>query len=59
MAVLKAVRSITGLGLKEAKELVESLPQVVQAGVTKEEAEKIKKQLEEAGGSAYIKNCLD
>jgi ATP-dependent Clp protease ATP-binding subunit ClpX len=55
LAVLKAVRYITGFGLKEGKELVESLPQVVQQGVTKNEAENIKQQLEEAGGKAYIK----
>ena len=58
MAVLKAVRYITGFGLKESKELVESLPQVVQKGVTQDDAENIKQQLEEAGGKAYIKEML-
>jgi len=53
--VIKAIRSITGLGLKEAKELVEGVPSVVKEGVPKEEAEKIKKELEESGGTAEIK----
>lgn len=55
MAVLKAVRAITSLGLKEAKDLVESAPKAVKEGVGKEEAETIKKQLEEAGGKVSIK----
>ncbi|HIK36943.1 MAG: 50S ribosomal protein L7/L12 [Geminocystis sp.] len=55
MNVLKAVRAITGLGLKEAKELVESAPKPVKQGVSKEEAENIKKQLEEAGAKVSIK----
>ncbi|RMD67827.1 MAG: 50S ribosomal protein L7/L12 [Gammaproteobacteria bacterium] len=55
VAVIKAVRAITGLGLKEAKELVESAPAVVKEGVSKEEAEAIKKQLEEAGATVEIK----
>ena len=55
MGVLKAVRSITGLGLKEAKELVESAPKAIKEGISKEDAEAIKKQLEEAGGSVSLK----
>lgn len=53
--VIKEVRAITGLGLKEAKDFVESAPKTVKEGITKEEAEKIKKQLEEAGASVEIK----
>ncbi|MCK5876514.1 MAG: 50S ribosomal protein L7/L12 [Candidatus Marithrix sp.] len=53
--VIKAIRSITGLGLKEAKTLVESSPAVVKEDIPKDEAEKIKKELEEVGGSAEIK----
>jgi large subunit ribosomal protein L7/L12 len=53
--VIKAVRALTGLGLKEAKDLVESAPTAVKEGVTKDEAEEIKKQVEEAGGSVEIK----
>jgi large subunit ribosomal protein L7/L12 len=49
IAVIKAVRQITGLGLKEAKELVDSAPKKVKEGVSKEEAEKVVKDLEEAG----------
>ena len=48
--VIKVVRSLTGLGLKEAKELVDNAPSVVKEGVAKEEAEQVKAQLEEAGG---------
>ena len=55
VGVIKAVRSITGLGLKEAKDLVESAPSAVKEGVSKDEAEEIKKQLEEAGGSVEVK----
>jgi len=55
VAVIKAVRGITGLGLKEAKALVEGAPAPVKEGVSKEEAEEIKKQLEEAGASVEIK----
>ena len=54
IAVIKAVRGITGLGLKEAKELVEGAPKVLKEGVTKEEADKIKKEIEEAGGVVKI-----
>ncbi len=55
IAVLKIVRTITGLGLKEAKDLVESTPKAVKEGVTKEIAEDVKKQIEEAGGKVSIK----
>ena len=53
--VIKEVRGITGLGLKEAKEFVESCPKAVKEGVSTQEAEEIKKKLEEAGASAEIK----
>jgi large subunit ribosomal protein L7/L12 len=53
--VIKEVRAITGLGLKEAKDLVEGAPKAVKEGVNKEEAEKIKKQIEEAGGTVELK----
>ena len=53
--VIKEVRGITGLGLKEAKEAVESAPKAVKEGVSKEEADEIKKKLEEAGASTEIK----
>ncbi len=53
--VIKVVRAHTGLGLKEAKDLVESAPSTVKEGVSKEEAEKIKKEIEEAGGKVEIK----
>lgn len=53
--VIKEVRAITGLGLKEAKELVEGAPQTVKEGVTKDEAAAIKKQIEEVGGVIEIK----
>ena len=55
VAVIKAVRGITGLGLKEAKDAVESVPTPVKEGVDKAEAEDVKKQLEEAGASVEIK----
>lgn len=55
VAVIKAIRAITGLGLKEAKELVEGAPSPVKEGVEKAEAEDIKKQLEEAGASVEVK----
>ncbi|WP_373479562.1 50S ribosomal protein L7/L12 [Geminocystis sp.] len=55
MDVLKVVRTITGLGLKETKELVEAAPKAVKEAVGKEEAEAIKKQLEEAGAKASVK----
>lgn len=53
--VIKEVRAITGLGLKEAKDLVEAAPKPVKEGVDKEEAEKVKKQLEEAGATVELK----
>ncbi len=53
--VIKVVRSITSLGLKEAKELVEGVPSPIKEGATKEEAEDIKKQLEEAGAQVELK----
>jgi large subunit ribosomal protein L7/L12 len=53
--VIKEVRAITGLGLKEAKDLVEAAPKPVKEGVSKDEAAKLKKQLEEAGASVDIK----
>jgi large subunit ribosomal protein L7/L12 len=53
--VIKEVRAITSLGLKEAKELVESAPQAIKEGVTKEEAEEIKEKIEAVGGSVEIK----
>ena len=55
IAVLKEVRAITGLGLKEAKDLVDAAPKAIKEGVKKEEAEAIKKQLEEAGATIEIK----
>lgn len=53
--VIKAVRAITGLGLKEAKELVEGAPKPIKEGIEKDEAQKIKEQIEGAGGQADIK----
>jgi large subunit ribosomal protein L7/L12 len=53
--VIKAVRAITGLGLKEAKEMVDSAPSTVKEGASKDEAEEAKKQLEEAGASVELK----
>jgi len=53
--VIKAIRGITGLGLKEAKELVEGVPSPVKEGVNKEEAEKVKKELTEAGAEVEVK----
>jgi large subunit ribosomal protein L7/L12 len=53
--VIKEVRAITGLGLGEAKALVEGAPKAVKEGVNKDEAEKIKKQIEEAGGTVELK----
>jgi large subunit ribosomal protein L7/L12 len=55
IAILKVVRGITGLGLKEAKELVESAPKVIQEGIAKDAAEESKKQIEEAGGKVSLK----
>jgi large subunit ribosomal protein L7/L12 len=55
IAILKIVRVITGLGLKEAKELVESAPKVIQEGIAKDAAEDAKKQIEGAGGKVSLK----
>ena len=55
VAVIKAVRAITALGLKEAKDLVESAPAAIKEGVSKDEAEEVKKQLEEAGATVEVK----
>ena len=55
ISVIKAVRAITGLALKEAKDLVEGVPSSVKSGISKDESEEIKKQLEEAGASVEIK----
>lgn len=54
IAVLKVVRTLTGLGLKEAKELVESTPKIVQEAVSKDTAEDAKKQIEDAGGKVSL-----
>lgn len=55
VGVIKAVRAITGLGLKEAKDLVEGAPAPIKEGVAKDEAEELKKQLEEAGATVEVK----
>jgi len=55
VAVIKAVRAITGLGLKEAKDSVESAPSVIKEGASKDDAEGVKKQLEEAGATVELK----
>ncbi len=55
VAVIKAVRGITGLGLKEAKDMVEAVPASIKEGASKAEAEDVKKQLEEAGASVELK----
>ena len=55
VSVIKTVRTITGLGLKEAKDAVEGTPSTIKEGASKEDAEKFKKQLEEAGGSVELK----
>ena len=55
VGVIKTIRGITGLGLKEAKDLVEAVPALVKEGASKQEADDIKKQLEEAGASVEIK----
>ena len=52
--VIKVVREVTGLGLKEAKDLVEAVPKAMKEGLSKDEAEKVKKQIEEAGGACRI-----
>ena len=55
VAVIKAVRAVTGLGLKEAKDAVEGTPTTLKEGISKSEADDLKKQLEEAGGSVELK----
>ena len=55
VSVIKAVRALTGLGLKEAKDTVEGAPSTIKEGVAKDEAEDVKKQLEEAGASVELK----
>ncbi|WP_291354851.1 50S ribosomal protein L7/L12 [Acinetobacter sp. UBA3106] len=55
VAVIKAVREITGLGLKEAKDMVEGAPSVLKEGVSKEEADELKKKLEETGATVTVK----
>ena len=55
VGVIKAVRAITSLGLKEAKDLVESAPTPIKEGVPKDEADELKKQLEDAGGTVEVK----
>lgn len=55
IAILKVVRTITGLGLKEAKEMVESTPKALKEGVSKDDAEETKKKLEEAGAKVAVK----
>lgn len=55
VSVIKAVRAITGLGLKEAKDSVEGAPSTIKEGVSKDEAEEVKKQLEEAGATVELK----
>jgi large subunit ribosomal protein L7/L12 len=55
VSVIKAVRGITGLGLKEAKEMVEGAPSTIKEGAAKDEAEDVKKQLEEAGAQVELK----
>ena len=55
VAVIKVVRANTGLGLKEAKDMVEGVPSVVKENASKDEGEELKKQLEEAGGTVELK----
>ena len=55
IAILKVVRAITGLGLKEAKEMVESAPKAIKEGIPKDEAEDVKKKLEDAGAKVSVK----
>ena len=55
VAVIKAVRAITGLGLKEAKDTVEGVPSAIKEGASKDDAEEVKKQLEEAGATVELK----
>jgi len=55
ISILKIIRNVTGLGLKESKEIVDNVPKIVKEGTTKEEAESIKKDLEAAGAKALVK----
>jgi large subunit ribosomal protein L7/L12 len=55
IGILKVVRALTGLGLKESKDIVDNVPKLLKEGVSKEESEKMKKELEEAGGKVTIK----
>lgn len=55
IAILKVVRNLTGLGLKESKDIVDNIPKVLKEGVSKEESENIKKEIESAGGKVTIK----
>ena len=55
VGVIKVVRALTGLGLKEAKDLVESVPANIKEGISKDEAEDVRKQLEEAGATVEVK----
>ena len=55
IAILKVVRTITGFGLKESKNIVDNVPHLLKEGVTKEESEKIKKELEDVGGKVLVK----
>jgi large subunit ribosomal protein L7/L12 len=55
IAILKIVRNVTGLGLKESKDIVDNIPKLLKEGVTKEESENIKKEIETAGGKVLIK----
>ena len=55
IAILKVVRSITGLGLKEAKEFVESVPKIIKQSISQSEAENVKQQIEDAGASVVLK----
>ena len=55
IAVIKVVREVTGLGLKEAKDMVEGAPQTVKEGISKDEAEELKKKLEEGGAKVEVK----
>ena len=55
IAILKVVRSVTGFGLKESKDIVDNVPKLLKEGLTKEESEKIKKEIEELGGKVTIK----
>jgi len=55
IAILKIVRSVTGLGLKESKDIVDNVPKLLKEGLSKEESEKVKKEIEELGGKVTIK----